>query len=150
MADIAKIIEEVKSMTVLELNELVKAIETEFGRHSQERRRKQDRRYQGRQRGYRSRSRRCEEDGRGSSQQDQRGHQQGYRRRDRQEVQGSRRRRRAQVISTRAITKRRVKTRLFCFLRNLVANCVVLGIYVVFKAFFAKTSRSRVPVVGSA
>lgn len=31
MADIAKIIEEVKSMTVLELNELVKAIETEFG-----------------------------------------------------------------------------------------------------------------------
>ena len=31
MADIAKIIEEVKAMTVLELNELVKAIETEFG-----------------------------------------------------------------------------------------------------------------------
>ena len=31
MADIAKIIEELKSMTVLELNELVKAIETEFG-----------------------------------------------------------------------------------------------------------------------
>ena len=31
MADIAKIIEEVKSMTVLELNELVKTIETEFG-----------------------------------------------------------------------------------------------------------------------
>lgn len=31
MADIAKIIEEVKNMTVLELNELVKAIETEFG-----------------------------------------------------------------------------------------------------------------------
>ncbi len=31
MADIAKIIEEVKGMTVLELNELVKAIETEFG-----------------------------------------------------------------------------------------------------------------------
>ena len=31
MADIATIIEEVKSMTVLELNELVKAIETEFG-----------------------------------------------------------------------------------------------------------------------
>lgn len=31
MADIAKIIEEVKSMTVLELNELVKAIEAEFG-----------------------------------------------------------------------------------------------------------------------
>ena len=31
MADIAKIIEEVKGMTVLELNELVKAIEAEFG-----------------------------------------------------------------------------------------------------------------------
>lgn len=31
MADIAKIIEEVKGMTVIELNELVKAIETEFG-----------------------------------------------------------------------------------------------------------------------
>ncbi len=31
MADIAKFIEEVKSMTVLELNELVKALETEFG-----------------------------------------------------------------------------------------------------------------------
>lgn len=31
MADIAKIIEEVKSMTVLELNDLVKALEEEFG-----------------------------------------------------------------------------------------------------------------------
>ena len=31
MADIAKFIEEIKSMTVLELNDLVKAIETEFG-----------------------------------------------------------------------------------------------------------------------
>ncbi len=31
MADIAKIIEEVKSMTVLELNSLVKALEEEFG-----------------------------------------------------------------------------------------------------------------------
>ncbi len=31
MADIAKIVEEIKSMTVLELNDLVKAIETEFG-----------------------------------------------------------------------------------------------------------------------
>ncbi len=31
MADIAKFIEEVKGMTVLELNELVKAIEEEFG-----------------------------------------------------------------------------------------------------------------------
>ena len=31
MADIAKFIEEVKSMSVLELNELVKALETEFG-----------------------------------------------------------------------------------------------------------------------
>ena len=31
MADIAKMIEEIKAMTVLELNELVKAIETEFG-----------------------------------------------------------------------------------------------------------------------
>ena len=31
MADIAKFIEEIKGMTVLELNELVKAIETEFG-----------------------------------------------------------------------------------------------------------------------
>ena len=31
MADIAKFVEEVKSMTVLELNELVKAIEEEFG-----------------------------------------------------------------------------------------------------------------------
>ena len=31
MADIAKIIEEIKGMTVLELNELVKAIEEEFG-----------------------------------------------------------------------------------------------------------------------
>ena len=31
MADIAKFIEEIKSMTVVELNELVKAIETEFG-----------------------------------------------------------------------------------------------------------------------
>lgn len=31
MADIQKIIEEVKAMTVLELNELVKALETEFG-----------------------------------------------------------------------------------------------------------------------
>lgn len=31
MADIAKIIEEVKSMTVLELNDLVKALEQEFG-----------------------------------------------------------------------------------------------------------------------
>ncbi|HIU97130.1 MAG TPA: 50S ribosomal protein L7/L12 [Candidatus Ornithoclostridium faecigallinarum] len=31
MADIAKIIEEIKGMTVLELNDLVKAIETEFG-----------------------------------------------------------------------------------------------------------------------
>lgn len=31
MADIAKIIEEVKSMTVLELNSLVKALEVEFG-----------------------------------------------------------------------------------------------------------------------
>lgn len=31
MADIQKIIEEVKGMTVVELNELVKALETEFG-----------------------------------------------------------------------------------------------------------------------
>ncbi|MEG1509225.1 MAG: 50S ribosomal protein L7/L12 [Clostridia bacterium] len=31
MADINKIIEEVKQMTVIELNELVKALETEFG-----------------------------------------------------------------------------------------------------------------------
>ena len=31
MADIQKIIEDVKSMTVVELNELVKALETEFG-----------------------------------------------------------------------------------------------------------------------
>ena len=31
MADIAKMIEEIKKMTVLELNELVKAIEEEFG-----------------------------------------------------------------------------------------------------------------------
>ncbi len=31
MADIAKIIEEVKSMTVMELNSLVKALEEEFG-----------------------------------------------------------------------------------------------------------------------
>ena len=31
MADIAKMIEEIKGMTVLELNELVKALETEFG-----------------------------------------------------------------------------------------------------------------------
>lgn len=31
MADIAKFIEEIKSLTVLELNELVKAIEEEFG-----------------------------------------------------------------------------------------------------------------------
>ena len=31
MADIAKFIEEIKGMTVLELNELVKAIEEEFG-----------------------------------------------------------------------------------------------------------------------
>ena len=30
MADIAKMIEEIKGMTVLELNDLVKAIETEF------------------------------------------------------------------------------------------------------------------------
>ena len=31
MADIAKMIEEIKGMTVLELNDLVKALETEFG-----------------------------------------------------------------------------------------------------------------------
>ncbi len=31
MADIAKIIEEIKTLTVLELNDLVKALETEFG-----------------------------------------------------------------------------------------------------------------------
>ncbi len=31
MADIAKFLEEIKSMTVLELNELVKALEEEFG-----------------------------------------------------------------------------------------------------------------------
>lgn len=31
MADIAKFVEEIKSLTVLELNELVKAIEEEFG-----------------------------------------------------------------------------------------------------------------------
>ena len=31
MADIAKMIEEIKSMTVMELNSLVKAIEEEFG-----------------------------------------------------------------------------------------------------------------------
>lgn len=31
MADIAKFVEEIKSMTILELNELVKAIEEEFG-----------------------------------------------------------------------------------------------------------------------
>ena len=31
MADIAKFVDEIKSMTVLELNELVKAIEEEFG-----------------------------------------------------------------------------------------------------------------------
>ena len=31
MADLAKFVEEIKSMTVLELNELVKAIEEEFG-----------------------------------------------------------------------------------------------------------------------
>ena len=31
MADIAKMIEEIKAMTVLELNQLVKAIEEEFG-----------------------------------------------------------------------------------------------------------------------
>ena len=39
MADIAKFVEEIKSMTVLELNELVKAIEVCW--------RKQDQRYQG-------------------------------------------------------------------------------------------------------
>lgn len=31
MADIAKIIEEIKSMTIVELNDLVKAVEEEFG-----------------------------------------------------------------------------------------------------------------------
>ena len=31
MGDIAKMIEEIKGMTVLELNDLVKAVETEFG-----------------------------------------------------------------------------------------------------------------------
>ena len=31
MADIAKMIEDIKGMTVMELNDLVKAIETEFG-----------------------------------------------------------------------------------------------------------------------
>ena len=31
MADVKKFIEEIKSMTVLELNELVKALEEEFG-----------------------------------------------------------------------------------------------------------------------
>ena len=31
MADIKKLLEEVKGMTVLELNELVKALEEEFG-----------------------------------------------------------------------------------------------------------------------
>ena len=31
MADIAKFIEEIKGMTVVELNELVKALEEEFG-----------------------------------------------------------------------------------------------------------------------
>ncbi|MCL2370709.1 MAG: 50S ribosomal protein L7/L12 [Firmicutes bacterium] len=31
MADTAKLLEEIKGMTVLELNELVKALETEFG-----------------------------------------------------------------------------------------------------------------------
>lgn len=31
MADIAKMIEDIKGMTVIELNDLVKAIETEFG-----------------------------------------------------------------------------------------------------------------------
>ena len=31
MADIAKMIEEIKTMTVVELNDLVKAIEEEFG-----------------------------------------------------------------------------------------------------------------------
>ncbi len=31
MADITKMIEEIKGMTVLELNDLVKAVETEFG-----------------------------------------------------------------------------------------------------------------------
>ena len=31
MADVQKFIEEIKSMTVLELNELVKALEEEFG-----------------------------------------------------------------------------------------------------------------------
>ena len=31
MADIAKMIEEIKGMTVVELNDLVKAIEEEFG-----------------------------------------------------------------------------------------------------------------------
>ncbi len=31
MADIAKFIEEIKTLTVLELNDLVKALETEFG-----------------------------------------------------------------------------------------------------------------------
>ncbi len=31
MADIAKFLEEIKGMTVLELNELVKALEEEFG-----------------------------------------------------------------------------------------------------------------------
>ena len=31
MADINKMIEEIKGMTVVELNDLVKAIETEFG-----------------------------------------------------------------------------------------------------------------------
>ena len=47
MADIAKFVEEIKSMTVLELNELVKAIEEEFGRCSEVCWRKQDQRYQG-------------------------------------------------------------------------------------------------------
>ena len=31
MADIAKMVEEIKGMSVMELNDLVKAIETEFG-----------------------------------------------------------------------------------------------------------------------
>ena len=72
--DVQKLIEEVKSMTVVELNELVKALEEEFGvsaaapvavagrgkdgiqHRPQRHRREQDRRYQGGPRIHRSRT----------------------------------------------------------------------------------------------
>ena len=131
MADIAKFIEDIKALSVLELNELVKAIENEFGvsaaavavagpaaggvrRRFEGNRREQAQRHQGCQRANRSRTRGSEKHGGKRSFHNQRSSAQGACRTDGRKAQGSGSCCGAEIsICLKAVVQRR----LFCFER---------------------------------